>query len=60
MNRINRYHRNAIINFLRCKEIHLNSRNAVTEFMYQLSIKEAYNWCAIRDTIRKGYKRAIE
>jgi hypothetical protein len=57
MNRINRTHRNAIINYLRCKEIHLNSRNAVSEHMYQLSIKEACHWCAIRETIRKGYKR---
>lgn len=57
MNRINRHHRNAIINFLRCKEIHLNSRNIVSEHKYQLSIKEAYNWCAIKETIRKGYKR---
>lgn len=57
MNRINYHHRNAIIKLLRYKEIHLNSRNAVTEFIYQMLIKEAYNWCAIRETIRKGYKR---
>lgn len=60
MNRINRHHRNAIINYLTCKEIHLNSQIADTEFVYQLSIKEAYNWCAIRETIRKGYKRVKE
>lgn len=60
MNRINHYHRNAIINYLICKDIHLNSRDSNTESMYRHSIKEACHWCAIRETIRKGYKRAIE
>lgn len=60
MNRINHYYRNALANYLRCKEIHFNSQNAVSEYMYQLSIKEAHFWYAIRDTIRKGYKRVIE
>lgn len=60
MNRINSHHRNAIINLLRCKETRLNSRNPIAELMYQRSIKEAYNWCAIRETIRKGYKKVDE
>lgn len=58
MNRINRHHMNAISNYLWC--IHFNSQNTITESMYQRLIKEVCNWCAIRESIRKGYKRVIE
>lgn len=50
----------AITNFMRCKEIPLDSWNAITESLYQKSYNEAYKWCAIKDTIRKGYKRVKE
>ena len=60
MNRINSYHRKAIANHLICKYIHLNSPNLITELLYQKSIREVRSWCAIRETIRKGYKRVKE
>ena len=60
MNRINYYRKNALANFLMCEYIHLNFPELYTESRYQKSIKEARIWCAIRDTIRKGYKRVEE
>ena len=60
MNRINRIHRKTIINYTRCKEIYFNSQNFITRLLYHKSIREVCIWCAIRDTIRKGYKKAIE
>ena len=60
MNRVNYYHKDAIANYSMCKYIYLNFQEPYTELRYQKSIKEACIWCAIRDTIRKGYKRGIE
>ena len=60
MNRINHYCKKAIINYTRCKEIYLNSPNPITELMCQKAIGEVHIWRTIRDTIRNGYKKAIE
>lgn len=60
MNRINYYRKNALANYLMCKYIYLNFQEPYTEMMCQKSTKEAHIWCAIRETIRKGYKRGIE
>ena len=60
VNRINYYCKNALANYLMCKYIYLNFQEPYTEMMYEKSTKEAHIWCAIRKTIRKGYKRGIE
>lgn len=60
MNRINRYHRRAITNYSRCKEIYFNFQNTITYLLYQKAIGEARIWSAIRETIRNGYKRVEE
>lgn len=58
MNRINCYHMCATTYYL--WYIHFTSRNTITEPTYRRAIKEARVWCAIKETIRKGYKRVIE
>ena len=60
MNRINSYHKRAIINYTRCKTIYFNFQNTITYLLYQKAIGEVNNWCAIKETIRKGYKRVME
>ena len=60
MNRINHYCKKAIANYTRCKGIYFNFQNTITYLLYQKAIKEADIGCAIRDTIRKGYKRVVE
>ena len=58
MNRINLHHWIAVTTYL--WHIHFNSQNSNAKLMYQTLIKEVRSWCAIRETIRKGYKRVKE
>lgn len=70
MNRLNHKLREVLTRYLKCKKIYYNSQNIEPElskieliriaFNYHVATREAYKWCTIAETIRKGYKRAIE
>ena len=70
MNRLNHKLRDVLTRYQKCKKNYYDSQNIKTEldsieligieFSYHVATKEAYKWCAIAETIRKGYKRVKE
>lgn len=67
MNRLNYKLRDVLTRYLKWKKDYYDSQNIKTEldsaeligieFSYRVATREAYKWCAIAESIRKGYKR---
>lgn len=70
MNRLNHKLRDALTRYLKWKKEYYNSQNIKTELdsteltriecYYHVATEWAYKWCAIAESIRKGYKRVKE
>lgn len=67
MNRLNQKLRDVLTRYLKWKKEYYDSQNTKTElssteltrivFGYHAATEQAYKWCTIVETIRKGYKR---
>ena len=60
MNRLNLKLRDVLTRYQKCKKNYYNSQNIKTEFSYHVATKIAHEWCAIAESIRKGYKKVKE
>lgn len=60
MNRLNHKLRKALTEYMRFKKKYLESQDVIAEGGYRVTTRIAYEWCAIAESIRKGYKKVKE
>ena len=60
MNRINHYSQRASFLYEQCKIIDNNTPTVITWMLHRKAYYEWKKWSAIRDSIRRGYKKVEE